>query len=277
MSLDPASHERAAVLDLLAALLGRLGEQHRSGVLATFTSTLARLSPDSISWQNRCQECSALVIGCVSAAASCADAVDPPPCPAIDGPGYVDRRTISRFGAAYMLGAMWVCWRTGPFWPADAGGALAAADPLLCLAAAAAFVYGLVAPTASLLSPAERGALTPVRQNLLVGSVVQHVIGATFLPVVLCLAFRGEPWWLEVHERWPYQTLLEPSTSTFAGLCVDGGLLLLRLAARERLSWTQVVVGGVSTSVVLAVVPCACFLAYNDGLFDWWSLYSIKL
>jgi len=54
-------------------------------------------------------------------------------------------------------------------------------------------------------------------------------------------------------------------------------LLLLRLAARERLSWTQVVVGGVSTSVVLAVVPCACFLAYNDGLFDWWSLYSIKL
>ena len=219
----------------------------------------------------------ALAIGCVSAAAICADAVDPPPCPAIDGPGYVDRRTISRFGAAYMLGAMWVCWRTGPFWPADAGGALAAADPLLCLAAAAAFVYGLVAPTASLLSAAEREFLTPDRQNLLVGSVVQNVIGATFLPVVLCLAFRGEPWWLEVHERWPYQTLLEPSTSTFAGLCVDGGLLLLRLAARERLSWTQVVVGGVSTSVVLAVVPCACFLAYNDGLFDWWSLYSIKL
>ena len=75
----------------------------------------------------------ALAIGCVSAAAICADAVDPPPCPAIDGPGYVDRRTISRFGAAYMLGAMWVCWRTGPFWPADAGGAFAAADPLLCL------------------------------------------------------------------------------------------------------------------------------------------------
>ena len=25
------------------------------------------------------------------------------------------------------------------------------------------------------------------------------------------------------------------------------------------------------------VVPCACFLAYNDGLFDWWSLYSIEL
>ena len=100
-----------------------------------------------------------------------------------------------------MLGAMWVCWRTGPFWPADAGGALAAADPLLCLAAAAAFVYGLVAPTASLLSPAEREFLTPDRQNLLVGSVVQNVIGATFLPVVLCLAFRGEPWWLEVHER----------------------------------------------------------------------------
>ena len=25
------------------------------------------------------------------------------------------------------------------------------------------------------------------------------------------------------------------------------------------------------------VVPCACFLAYNDGLFDWWSLYTIEL
>ena len=31
------------------------------------------------------------------------------------------------------------------------------------------------------------------------------------------------------------------------------------------------------TVAVLAVVPCACFLAYNDGLFDWWSLYSIEL
>ena len=145
--------------------------------------------------------------------------------------------------------------------------------PALCLAAAAAFVYGLVAPTAS-LSPAERDALTPDRQAC--SSARSSGRHRRLLPVVLCLAFRGEPWWLR-SRRWPYQTLLEPSTSTFAGLCVDGGLLLLRLAARERLSWTQVVVGGVSTSVVLAVVPCACFLAYNDGLFDWWSLYSIEL
>ena len=73
----------------------------------------------------------------------------------------------------------------------------------------------------------------------------------------------------------PHHTLLEPSTSTFAGLSVDAGLLFLRLAARGRLTWPQVVTLGVSSSVALAVAPCAAFLAYNDGLFDWFSLYSI--
>ena len=106
---------------------------------------------------------------------------------------------------------------------------------------------------------------------------MQNVIGATFLPVVLTLAARGPEWWLAVHELWPYQQLLEPSTSTFACLCVDAGLLSMRLAGRGKLSWEQVVRVGVTTAVVLALVPCAAFLTYNEGLFDWFSLYSIEL
>ena len=64
-----------------------------------------------------------------------------------------------------------------------------------------------------------------MRRLLLRGAVVQNAIGATFLPVVLTLAARGPAWWTAVHEVWPYQQLLEPSTSTFACLCVDAGLL----------------------------------------------------
>lgn len=218
----------------------------------------------------------ALTLGCVSTAAMVNDAIAPQPLPAIDGPGYVSRSTITRFGAAYALAAMFVCWRTGPFYPAGSLPLLDAVDPLLNLAAAGAFSFGLLAPIASLASEAERAALTPVRALLLRGSAIQNVIGATFLPVVLTMALRGSEWWTAVHELWPYQQLLEPSTSTFACLCVDAGLLSMRLAARERLSWEQVVAVGVSTAVVLAVVPCAAFLNYNDGLFDWWTLYLIE-
>ena len=206
-----------------------------------------------------------------------ADAVAPPPLPAIDGPGYVSRETITRFGAAYAAATMWVCWRTGPLWPNGLQW-LAALDPALNLLAAATFVYGLAAPLASLASTDGRaGQLTPVRRLLLRGAVVQNAIGATFLPVVLTLAARGPAWWMAVHEVWPYQQLLEPSTSTFACLCVDAGLLSMRLAARERISWEQVVGVGLGTAVVLAVVPCAAFLRYNEGLFDWVSLYFMDL
>lgn len=223
--------------------------------------------------------CVALVLGTLSTAAMINDAIAPQPLPTIDGPGYMNRATCIRFGAAYALAAMFVCWRTGPFYPVgdDASPLLVACDPLLNLAAAATFGYGLVAPIASWTSPADRAALTPLRALLLKSSVVQNVIGATFLPVVLTMAARGSAWWQAVHELWPYQQLLEPSTSTFACLCADAGLLALRLAARGKLSWQQVVNVGVTTTVVLAVVPCAAFLRYNDGLFDWFSLYALEL
>ena len=59
--------------------------------------------------------------------------------------------------------------------------------------------------------------------------------------------------------------------------CVGAGLLSMRLAGRGKLSLEQVVHVGVTTAVVLALVPCAAFLTYNEGLFDWFSLYSIAL
>ena len=113
--------------------------------------------------------------------------------------------------------------------------------------------------------------------NSFLAAAVQNAIGATFLPVVLTLAARGSEWWVAVHAVWPYQQLLEPSTSTFACLCVDAGLLSMRLAGRGKLSWEQVVAVGITTAVALAVVPCAAFLRYNDGLFDWFSLYSMQV
>jgi hypothetical protein len=220
----------------------------------------------------------ALALGCVSAMAMVADAIAPPALPSIDGPGYVNRATITRFGAAYAVAAMFVCWRTGPYYPTDHVPALLVSlDPALNLLAAAAFVFGLIAPIASLVSESERAALTPVRALLLRGSAIQNVIGATFLPVVLTMAARGGGWWAAVHEIWPYQQLLEPSTSTFACLCVDAGLLSMRLAVRDKISWGLVVGVGVSTAVVLAVVPCFAFLTYNEGLFDWFSLYTIEV
>jgi hypothetical protein len=225
----------------------------------------------------------ALLLGTASALAMVGDALDPPPLPAIDAAeGYVSRRTITRFGAAYMVAAMWVCFRTSPSFAAlvDAralAGApgLHALDVAANLLAAAVFAWGVAAPVAGALAPPSSPPRTATQTLLLRGSIAQNVIGCTFLPVVLAMALRGPLWWDAVHERWPLQTLLEPSTSTFAGLSVDAGLLFLRLAARGRLTWPQVVTLGVSSSVALAVVPCAAFLAYNDGLFDWFSLYSI--
>ena len=58
---------------------------------------------------------------------------------------------------------------------------------------------------------------------------------------------------------------------------MGAGLLSMRLAGRGKLSLEQVVHVGVTTAVVLALVPCAAFLTYNEGLFDWFSLYSIAL
>ena len=71
-------------------------------------------------------------------------------------------------------------------------------------------------------------------------------------------------------------TLTLPLTLTLTR-CVDAGLLSMRLAGRGKLSWEQVVRVGVTTAVVLALVPCAAFLTYNEGLFDWFSLYSMEL
>eukprot|EP00613_Pedinella_sp_CCMP2098_P071399 CAMPEP_0171925646 /NCGR_PEP_ID=MMETSP0993-20121228/24177_1 /TAXON_ID=483369 /ORGANISM="non described non described, Strain CCMP2098" /LENGTH=382 /DNA_ID=CAMNT_0012564291 /DNA_START=49 /DNA_END=1197 /DNA_ORIENTATION=- len=263
-----------------------------------------------------------LLFGGLSLAAMLVDSVDPPPVPSVDGPGYINRRTITRFGAAYMAAAMWVCWRTSPFFflsaqEISASPSLRLLDMGANLASAVVFVYGVVAPLVTLASshssslsapsssassqfsslllpvsepddldhneplllPGKEGAapLTEVQRLLLNGSIIQNVIGATFLPVVLTMMLRGPLWWEAVHEQWPMQTLLEPSTSTFAGLSVDSGLLLMRLASRGKLSWAQVVYFGTASAVFFAVVPCACFLYYNDGLFDWFSLYSIPV
>ena len=79
----------------------------------------------------------ALACGCTSTAAMAFDAVKPPPLPSIDGPGYVSRATITRFGAAYGTASMWVCWRTGPFWPDEGASLLQDLDPALNLLAAA--------------------------------------------------------------------------------------------------------------------------------------------
>ena len=94
----------------------------------------------------------ALACGCTSTAAMAVDAVAPPPLPSIDGPGYVSRATITRFGAAYGAASMWVCWRTGPFWPNEGAALLHDLDPALNLLAAAVFAYGLAAPLAELAS-----------------------------------------------------------------------------------------------------------------------------
>ena len=225
----------------------------------------------------------ALVLGTISAIAMSVDAVDPPSSYVDAAKGYVNRSTISRFGAAYMWAAMWVCFRTGPVCAGLLPPAELAADPLLrgvdgtiCLLAAAVFLWGVWAPLSEEVDAAgDREPLTDVQTLLLRGSIAQNIIGATFLPVVISMAFRGPLWWAAVHEHWPMQQLLEPSTSTFAGLSVDAGLLFLRIAARRKMTWEQVVLYGVSSSVVFAVVPCVAFLVYNDGKFDWFSLYSI--
>ena len=73
----------------------------------------------------------ALVCGCTSTAAMAVDAAAPQPIPSIDGPGYVSSATITRFGAAYGAAAMWVCWRTGPFWPNEGAALLHDLDPAL--------------------------------------------------------------------------------------------------------------------------------------------------
>jgi len=223
-----------------------------------------------------------LILGTVSAGAMLLDAMQAPAVPAIDGPGYMNNKTITIFGAAYMFGAMWVCFRTGPAFvqvfsaQTIAGNALLrACDCCVNLLVALVFVYGVVAPIATYWKSSASQPLSRLQAMLLSGSAIQNVIGATFLPVVLALACRGPLWWEAVHERWPMQQLLEPSTSTFAGLSVEAGLLGLRLAIRRKLTWTEVVQLGVGSAVVFALVPCACFLYFNDGQFDWFSLYSI--
>ena len=190
----------------------------------------------------------ALALGTASAIAMVLDAVDPPPS-YVDAPPdrYVNRKTISRFGAAYMVAVMWVCWRTGPLCtellpPSDIANdpLLRAGDAAANALAAAVFVWGVAKPSSELSDEPEPGPNADVQTLLLRGSVAQNVIGATFLPVVLAMAIRGPEWWSAVHEQWPYQTLLEPSTSTFAGLSVDAGLLFLRIACRRKMTWEQV-------------------------------------
>ena len=151
----------------------------------------------------------ALALGSLSAAAMVSDAVDPP-ASFVDAPkGYVTRRCISRFGAAYMVAAMWVCFRTSPLCAALLPPALVAADPplraadVLCnVAAAGVFIWGVAAPLSEELFGKGGGEYdrTDVQQLLLRGSIAQNIIGATFLPVVLAMAVRGPLWWDAVHE-----------------------------------------------------------------------------
>jgi hypothetical protein len=223
-----------------------------------------------------------LLLGTASTGALIADAIDPPPMPVDATSGYVTRRNITRFGASYMAAVMWVCFRTSPFFPIvfDINGialdpVLRSVDAGLNVAAAAVFVFGVASPLSDLLWGGV--AKTDTQKMLLNGSIVQNIIGATFLPVVLTMAARGPLWWDKVHELWPAQMLLEPSTSTFAALSVESGLLFLRLAARDKVTWPEVVTWGVGSCVIFAIIPCACFLRYNDGSFDWFSLYSIPM
>jgi len=223
-----------------------------------------------------------LLLGTVSAGVMLADAMYATAVPAIDGHGFMNNKAITRFGAAYMFGAMWVCFRTGPVFAEvfsaqaiSSNGVLRTFDCGVNVLVALVFVYGIIAPIQTYFASSASAPLSPVQRMLLSGSAIQNVIGATFLPVVLALAFRGPLWWEAVHDRWPMQQLLEPSTSTFAGLSVGAGLLSIRLAVREKLTWIEIVQVGVSSAVFFAVVPCICFLYHNTGQFDWFSLYTI--
>lgn len=195
-------------------------------------------------------------------------------------PGLAGETAIVGSYALWGLATLWLCGRLGaghgllPGLPE----AFEVLDPVLCLLCAGGFVFGALAPLATLqaYSEAPRGALSSVEGYRMRGLVACGLPGALYLVDAASFALGGSPWWARVCEAWPAQRPCEQTTLLCGTLAVEGCMLLHRLGREGAVRFRgEAVPVGIALSVLLTLVPTAGQIYWHRADISLWEFYFV--
>ena len=183
-----------------------------------------------------------------------------------DRPGFAHERAIMLYTTSYLGGVMWLSLRFSSLYPA----ALTPFDALPLLGSIACYVYGLVAPVATMLFL--RDELTPTEQLRMKGMIVSGLVGSVFLLESGALLLNGPQWWERVMELYPAQSVLEPSVTIFAAYAVEAGVFIHRLARRGVITFQQAVpFYGKLVLPLLTLLPMGSLFWYKHDDVSFWN------
>jgi len=218
--------------------------------------------------------------------------------------GVVDDAVLHAYAALYTLGTVWLGVRTSSLCP----GFLPYVDKLMGPMAASIFIFSLVAPIMTLVYHYTDGkfGVSPIRAVVNLARQRQQqpqqsssqdetiiptlsetevlratsllaigVVGCIYTPMVLSLVMKDPNWWTLVCDKYPGQSIVEPSTAMFGILATQASMLSHR-AAKAGVAPVRVIVPLFTwVCLLLAVLPCACLLYWLSDSITFFELYSM--
>ena len=186
-------------------------------------------------------------------------------------PGFAHERSIQTYCTLYLLFTVWLSLRFSPLYPTTQ---LEAADPLMCVAAIATYVWGFASPVYTARVHWE--ALTTTEQLRMKGMIVSGAVGSVFILEASALLLRGAAWWEAVMATFPAQSLLEPSVTLFAAYAVEAGMLIHRFARRGVVTFAQAVpFYSVVVLPLLTLLPMGCLFWWKHDEVSFWNFFFL--